>query len=73
MPVHRGEYEGAHPAFPASSAAAVRPVAQPTEVSAPPINYTAEDDAIIDAWHREAVAPMWHAVGHVLPISILAH
>jgi len=63
MALHRGEFDGGHPTFPAGSAAAVRPVGEPVDISAPPIQYTAEDDAAIDEWHQKCVSTMWHGLG----------
>ena len=49
---YRGELPPVHPAFPPASAAVLTPGALPVAMSAPDIEYTAEDDALIDQFHR---------------------
>jgi len=49
---YRGELPPVHPAFPLTSAAALTPGALPVPVSAPDIEYSAEDDVLIDEFHR---------------------
>lgn len=60
--VYRGEYAPDHPPFPSDSKAAC------VELDGPPqnvkdIEYSAKDDAIIDAWVREKVNSIWHSLG----------
>ncbi|KAI0167220.1 alcohol oxidase-like protein [Pestalotiopsis sp. NC0098] len=63
MRVYRGEVAGQHPPFAADSAA------KPTQSSGPPpsdvsdIEYSAEDDAVIDSWVRGRVSTPWHSLG----------
>ncbi|OSX62585.1 hypothetical protein POSPLADRAFT_1169270 [Postia placenta MAD-698-R-SB12] len=63
MGLHRGEFDGGHPAYPEGSAAAVRPSAEPTPLDTPKLVYTAEDDAAIDLFNRQQVGTMWHSLG----------
>jgi len=49
---YRGEVQEGHPLFPSTSAAAVQVNATPVAASAPDLVYTAEDDALIDEFHR---------------------
>lgn len=63
MRVYRGEVASQHPPFAADSAA------KPTQSSGPPpgdvsdIEYSAEDDAVIDSWVRGRVSTPWHSLG----------
>lgn len=66
MGLHRGEFDGGHPAYPEGSAAAVRPSAEPTPLDTPKLVYTAEDDAAIDLFNRQQVGTMWHSVRVIL-------
>jgi len=50
---YRGEVPAAHPPFPETSPAALRANATPVAASAPDLEYTAEDDDLIDAFHRK--------------------
>ena len=49
---YRGELPAAHPSFAPTSAAALQVNATPVPPSAPDLEYTAEDDALIDEFHR---------------------
>ena len=49
---YRGEIPTAHPPFAPTSAAALQVNADPVLSSAPDLEYTAEDDALIDEFHR---------------------
>jgi choline dehydrogenase-like flavoprotein len=62
MQTYRGEYAPGHPPFPASSKAACISTQGPL-VDVQDIEYTAEDDAILEKWLRENVATTWHSVG----------
>ena len=53
MACYEGEYTPNHPAFAATSAAACAAGAQPVPADASPLVYTAEDDAVIEAFVRE--------------------
>ncbi|RYP08362.1 hypothetical protein DL764_001931 [Monosporascus ibericus] len=63
MDVYRGELEGGHPSFPAHSGAV------PTDSTAGPANvdrhieYSADDDKVIEQWVRNNVISTWHPMG----------
>ncbi|KAI1124326.1 alcohol oxidase [Nemania abortiva] len=62
MSVFRGELPSGHPPFPEKSKAACITLESPlTDVQ--DIEYSAEDDAIIDQWVRENVGSPWHSLG----------
>jgi alcohol oxidase len=62
METYRGEVAGGHPPFPAGSKAANIETDGPlTDVQ--DIEYTAEDDAVLEQWLRENVGTTWHSVG----------
>ncbi|KAK6082997.1 alcohol dehydrogenase (GMC oxidoreductase) [Seiridium cupressi] len=62
MQTYRGEMAATHPTFPNDSAAALIEIDKPlTDVT--DIQYTAEDDAIIEKWARENVGTTWHSLG----------
>ncbi|KAK0469586.1 GMC oxidoreductase-domain-containing protein [Desarmillaria tabescens] len=64
MDAYRGCCVPAHPKFPKGNEAALELQAQsPIAVSAPDINYTAEDDFAIDEYHRLNVKTAWHSLG----------
>ncbi|KAK6080554.1 GMC oxidoreductase [Seiridium cupressi] len=61
MQTYRGEMAATHPTFPNDSAAALIEIDKPlTDVT--DIQYTAEDDAIIEKWARENVGTTWHSL-----------
>jgi choline dehydrogenase-like flavoprotein len=62
MQTYRGEFAPGHPPFPASSKAACVETQGPL-VDVQDIEYTAEDDAILEKWLRENVSTTWHSVG----------
>jgi alcohol oxidase len=64
MPFYRGCHYMVHPPFTAKSKAAIDPMGErgPVPVDAPDIEYTAEDDQMIDAFHRAALGTSWHSV-----------
>jgi hypothetical protein len=53
MPSYRGEPSTRHPSFKEGSAAACREASGPVDMNAPDIIYTAEDDEVIDKFHRD--------------------
>ncbi|KAG1750337.1 GMC oxidoreductase-domain-containing protein [Suillus paluster] len=53
MPSYRGEVPAGHPYFPEGSDAVCGEVAGPVDLNAPDIIYTAEDDEVIDKFHRD--------------------
>ncbi|GIZ49032.1 hypothetical protein CKM354_001207200 [Cercospora kikuchii] len=64
MSLYRGEEAGSHPAFPRHSKAAIVEFADgPVPANAPKIQYTKEDDKIIEQKVRETVATTWHSLG----------
>ncbi|KAG1750335.1 GMC oxidoreductase-domain-containing protein [Suillus paluster] len=63
IPSYRGEVPTGHPPFPEGSAAVCGEVAGPVDLNAPDIIYTAEDDVVIDKFHRERVHTTWHSLG----------
>ncbi|KAI1449099.1 alcohol oxidase-like protein [Annulohypoxylon stygium] len=63
MDVYRGEAAPAHPPFSASSKAACVELDGPLGRDIPDIEYTSEDDAILEQWIRENVASTWHSLG----------
>ncbi|KAI0179360.1 putative alcohol oxidase [Hypoxylon sp. FL1284] len=63
MSSYRGEMAKYHPQFAASSAAACRLFDGPLAEDVPNIEYSAEDDAVIERWVRENVATTWHSLG----------
>lgn len=62
MDVFRGEMADYHPPFPNESAAKCVETDGPL-LDPPDIQYSAEDDAIIDQWIREHVSTTWHSLG----------
>ncbi|KAJ8591710.1 alcohol oxidase [Rhizopogon salebrosus TDB-379] len=63
MPSYRGEASVRHPSFPEGSAAACGEASGPVDMNAPDIIYTAEDDEVIDKFHRDYVVSTWHSLG----------
>jgi alcohol oxidase len=62
MNVFRGELAVAHPPFPPESKAACKDTDGPLE-NVTDIEYSAEDDAILDEWLRKNVGSAWHSQG----------
>lgn len=62
LPSYRGEVASTHPAFAASSKAAAGARSGPVPVGAPDIEYTAEDEAALEAYIRRVVSTTWHSV-----------
>ncbi|KXX79950.1 Alcohol oxidase [Madurella mycetomatis] len=64
MPSYRGEMAACHPPFaPDSKAAPISLADGPLPADVPDIEYTAEDDAVIEKWLRENVSTTWHSLG----------
>lgn len=61
--VYRGEVASGHPTFPAGSKAVAIETAEPLGTNIQNIEYTPEDDAVIDEWLRENVTTTWHSLG----------
>ncbi|KAK8102288.1 hypothetical protein PG984_015434 [Apiospora sp. TS-2023a] len=62
MAVYRGEVEGWHPSFPTSSQAYEAPSVYPlTDVQ--DIEYSTDDDKIIEQWMRDHIDSIWHPMG----------
>ncbi|KEY74603.1 hypothetical protein S7711_05034 [Stachybotrys chartarum IBT 7711] len=62
--MYRGELAIAHPRFPEGSKAACTELDGPLELgNVRDVEYSAEDDAAIEAWIRENVGTTWHALG----------
>ena len=60
MDVYRGEWAPSHPPFPPTSAAASIETNEPLK-DVKDIDYTPEDDEIIEKWLRENVSTTWHS------------
>ncbi|RDH26413.1 GMC oxidoreductase-domain-containing protein [Aspergillus welwitschiae] len=63
MDVYRGEFVGAHPLFAEGSAAALVKLDKPNDKNISNIQYTAEDDKVIEGWVRKNVGTTWHSLG----------
>ncbi|KAL9617154.1 MAG: hypothetical protein Q9160_008051 [Pyrenula sp. 1 TL-2023] len=63
MDTYRGEVAAAHPPFPPSSKAACIELDNGPLTNMQDIEYTAEDDAILEQWLRENVGTTWHSLG----------
>lgn len=63
MTSFRGEFSSWHPPFPGHSQAACTTTDGPLPDDVPDIDYTTEDDAIIDRFLREKIASLWHSMG----------
>jgi choline dehydrogenase-like flavoprotein len=63
MGVYRGEVAAAHPPFPAGSKAAPVDGPLPKNACVTDIEYTPEDDAVLEKWLRENVGTTWHSLG----------
>lgn len=67
MPCYRGEVAACHPPFAAGSRAAVVSLANddgpPLPADVPDIEYSAEDDAVLEGWLRANVGTTWHSLG----------
>jgi len=63
LPCYKGELELGHPKFAKSSAAHLRDDAESGCGELKDIEYTKEDDAIIEEWVRDNVNTTWHSLG----------
>ncbi|KAI1771752.1 GMC oxidoreductase [Hypoxylon cercidicola] len=63
MAVYAGEVASSHPSFPRHSKAACVETEVPLGHDVPDIEYSAEDDAIIEEWVRGHVDTTWHSLG----------
>lgn len=63
MQNYRGEVAGTHPPFPADSQAACIETEEPIGADESDIDYSPEDDIIIEKWLRENVGSAWHSLG----------
>ncbi|KAI1503596.1 GMC oxidoreductase [Biscogniauxia marginata] len=65
MPSYRGEMAQFHPPFAAGSGAANVELGNdnPLAADVPDIEYSAEDDAVLEKWMRENVSTTWHSLG----------
>ncbi|KAG0693212.1 hypothetical protein DFH29DRAFT_1040493 [Suillus ampliporus] len=63
MPSYRGEVPAGHPHFPEGSAAICGKASGPVALNAPDIIYTAEDDEVVDKFHRDTMQTSWHSLG----------
>lgn len=63
MPCYRGEVVACHPPFAAGSKAALVSIDEPLPADVPDIEYTPEDDAVLEKWLRENVSTTWHSLG----------
>lgn len=62
MDTYRGEVAAAHPPFPAGSKAAAIETDGPLK-DMTDLEYSAEDDAVLEKWLRENVNTTWHSLG----------
>jgi alcohol oxidase len=62
MQTYRGEMAATHPPFPKDSAAALIEIDEPLS-NVIDIEYSAEDDAVIEQWARGNVGTTWHSLG----------
>ncbi|RYP43293.1 hypothetical protein DL770_011730 [Monosporascus sp. CRB-9-2] len=63
MDGYRGELEGGHPSFPAhSGAVSTDSAARPANINRH-IEYSADDDKVIEQWVRNHVISTWHPMG----------
>ncbi|KAI0337230.1 alcohol oxidase [Trametopsis cervina] len=63
MPSYRGEFAPMHPEFAKNSAAACKGEAEHVATDAPDIEYTSEDEKVIEDYIRKRVATAWHSLG----------
>jgi choline dehydrogenase-like flavoprotein len=63
MSVYRGEVALGHPPFPTNSKAAIVDIDGPLAKDVIDIEYSPEDDEIIEKWLRENIGTMWHSLG----------
>ncbi|KAK3989937.1 putative GMC oxidoreductase [Cladorrhinum sp. PSN332] len=74
MPIYRGEVASGHPPFPAHSKARCTQLGPEDHWPAPDevesIQYSAEDDEIIEQWLRKNVGTTWHSLGTCKMVSL---
>jgi choline dehydrogenase-like flavoprotein len=64
MSSYRGELAACHPPFaPGSQAASISLEDGPLPADAPDIEYSAEDDVVLEKWLRENISTTWHSLG----------
>ncbi|KAK8070658.1 hypothetical protein PG997_010861 [Apiospora hydei] len=63
MAVYRGEFEGCHPSFPASSKAYEAPPSEGPLAEVQDLEHSADDDKIIEKWMRDHIDSIWHPTG----------
>lgn len=63
MDVYRGEVAAAHPPFATGSPAACIKTEAPLGRDVAPLEYTEDDDAVLEDWLRQNVASTWHSLG----------
>ncbi|KAI0354316.1 alcohol oxidase-like protein [Trametes cingulata] len=63
LPSYRGEIAACHPAFAPTSKAAVGKRTSPVPVTEPDIEYSAEDDRVLEEYIRQMVGTTWHSMG----------
>lgn len=73
MPMYRGEMAKCHPPFANTSRAACVELQGPLPADASAIEYTIEDDAVLEKWLRENVSTTWHSLGTCKMLPREAH
>jgi alcohol oxidase len=63
MPSYRGEMAQCHPPFAPESKAAIVELSGPLPADVPDIEYSADDDVVLEKWLRSNVGTTWHALG----------
>ncbi|KAK3346006.1 putative glucose dehydrogenase [Lasiosphaeria hispida] len=63
MAIFRGEWAPLHPAFAPDSSAACVELDAPLDGEVRDVEYSAADDAAIEAWVREHASTTWHSLG----------
>ncbi|KAK7471925.1 hypothetical protein VKT23_000027 [Stygiomarasmius scandens] len=64
MDIYRGEYLPSHPQFTSTSSAFCKEnQAGPIPLDAPMINYSAEDEKILEEFNKQFVQTAWHSLG----------
>ncbi|KAI9060146.1 GMC oxidoreductase [Trametes sanguinea] len=63
LPSYRGEVAACHPSFSSTSKAFASARTGPAAVSDSDLEYTAEDDKVLEDYIRQAVGTAWHSLG----------
>lgn len=63
MPSYRGEMAQCHPPFAPESMAAIVELSGPLPADVSDIEYSADDDVVLEKWLRSNVGTTWHALG----------